>query len=92
MRQYVFKYYLKNVAVPHFRTTWTLNVNRKRNQQKYLFVFKHRALPLFTGLVAGLMLSSTGFKPMPACVKFMMDAVPLGQDFYRVLRLASVIC
>jgi len=39
MRQYVFKYYLNNFAVPYFRTTWTSNANRKRNKQKYVFVF-----------------------------------------------------
>jgi hypothetical protein len=55
---------------------------QKKKSTKIRICLKHRALPWFTGLVAGLTLPSPGFKTMPACVKFMMDTVPLEQDFH----------
>jgi hypothetical protein len=55
---------------------------QKKKLTKIRICPKQRALPWLTGLVADLMLPSPGFKPMPVCVKFMKDTVPLGQDFH----------
>ena len=66
--------------LPHYMD---FKFEQKKKSTKIRICLKHRALPWLTGLVAGLILPSPGFKTMPACV---MDTVPLGQDFHWVLR------
>jgi hypothetical protein len=69
--------------LPHYMD---FKCEQKNKSTKIRICLKHRALPWLTGLVAGLMLPSPGCVPMPGCVKFMVDEVPMGQDFPRALR------
>jgi hypothetical protein len=56
-----------------------LKFEQKKKSTEKRICLKRRALPWLTGLDAGLMLPSPGFKPMPVC---MMDTVPLGKVFH----------
>jgi hypothetical protein len=63
-----------------------LKCEQKKKSTKTHIFLNHRALPWHIGSVAGLVLPSPGFKTTPVCVKFMVDTVPLGQDYFREIR------